>query len=86
MCRPRIWRWVIVLDIHEQPLTVAEMAAYLKKSEYTVREYAKSGVVPAHKLGNGPRAQWQFFLSEFHAKRTEAVVDPFAAPRSRRRK
>ncbi|SFR75851.1 DNA binding domain-containing protein, excisionase family [Agromyces sp. CF514] len=70
------------MDIREEPLTVDEMASYLKKSAYTVREHAKSGAIPAHKVGG----TWRFFLSEFHAQRTAEVVDPFAAPRSRRRK
>lgn len=63
-----------MLDAREEPLTVSEMAAYLKKSEYTVREHAKSGSIPAHKIGG----VWRFFLSEFHAARTAAVVDPWA--------
>jgi excisionase family DNA binding protein len=49
------------------------MAAYLKKSAYTVREYAKAGTIPAHKLGG----TWTFYLSEFHEARTKAVVDPW---------
>ena len=73
-----------MLDPREEPLTVAEMAAYLKRSEYTVREYAKSKAIPAHKIGDGPKARWQFFLSEFHAARTAAASDPWALPSKRR--
>jgi excisionase family DNA binding protein len=62
-----------VLDVREEPLTVTEMAAYLKKSEYTVRELAKAGKIPGHKVGG----TWRFFLSEFRASRTAAVVDPW---------
>jgi len=69
-----------VLDLREEPLTVAQMAVYLKKSEYTVREHAKAGVIPAHKIGG----VWRFYLSEFHAARTAAVVEPWALPKSRK--
>lgn len=61
------------MDIHEPPLTVAEMATYLKKSPYTIREYAKAETIPAHKVGG----TWMFYLSEFHAARTKSVVDPW---------
>ena len=69
-----------MLDPREEPLTVPEMAAYLRRSEYTIREYAKNDVIPAHKLGGS----WRFFLSEFHAARTAAAADPWALPARRR--
>ena len=68
------------MDVREEPLTVAEMAKYLKKSEYTVREYAKNDVVPAHKIGGS----WLFYLSEFHERRTREVTDPWARKPKRR--
>jgi excisionase family DNA binding protein len=70
-----------VLDVREEPLTVTEMAEYLKVSEYTVREYAKNRKVPAHKVGG----VWRFYLSEFRASRTAAVVDPWVRDDKRRR-
>jgi excisionase family DNA binding protein len=70
-----------MLDPREEPLTVPEMAKYLRRSEYTIREYAKNDVIPAHKLGG----VWSFYLSEFHAARTAAAVDPWAAPKAKRR-
>jgi excisionase family DNA binding protein len=60
---------------------VAEMAAYLKLSPQVVREHAKSGVIPAHRLGSGPRAPWRFFLSEYHEKRRSETADPWARRR-----
>lgn len=66
--------------MNEQPLTVAEMAVYLRRSEYTIREYAKHDIIPARKLGG----KWEFYLSEYHAARTAAAVDPWALPSRRR--
>ena len=70
-----------MLDPREEPLTVPEMAAYLRRSAYTIREYAKHDVIPAHKIGGS----WRFYLSEFHAARTAAATDSWAAPKSKRR-
>ena len=67
--------------LDEKPLTVPEMAAYLRRSEYTIREYAKNDIIPARKLGG----KWEFYLSEYHAKRTAEAVDPWAAPSRKRR-
>lgn len=55
----------------EKPLTVAEMAAYLKRSEYSVRKYAKEGELPGHKVGR----EWRFFLSEVHAAWTARALE-----------
>ena len=64
----------------EKPVGVPEIAAFLDVSEYTVREYAKAGVVPGHKLGR----QWRFFPSEVRARLTE-TSDPWALPSKRGR-
>ncbi len=65
---------------NEEPLTVAEMAQHWKKSEYMIREYAKSGELPAHKIGR----EWRFFLSEVHERLTARVTDSWALPSKRK--
>lgn len=59
----RLMAGLVLTPSDEQPMTVPEMAAYLRRSEYTVREYAKTGEIPAHKVGR----EWRFFMSEVRA-------------------
>ena len=64
-------------DITEQPIDLAAMAEYLRKSEYTTREYAKRGEIPGFKL-NG---RCHFYLSQVQADLTSRVVDPWQRKR-----
>ncbi|WP_152030896.1 helix-turn-helix domain-containing protein [Agromyces aureus] len=70
--------------LEEKPVDAKTMAEYLGVSEYTVRAYAQRGEIPSFRLSTGPRAPLRFYLSEVRAHLTRPV-DPFAAPRSRRR-
>lgn len=45
-------------------LTVNEVAEYLRWSPEQVRKLARRKELPAHKLGNGPRAEYRFFQNE----------------------
>lgn len=68
-------------------IDVPAMARYLGVSEYTVRQYAKNKVIPAHKLGDGLRALWRFDLSEVRAHLAAPPADPWVnskKPRGRR--
>lgn len=56
-------------------LTAKEAATLLKISEYTLRQYAKKGKVPARKIGN----QWRFSKDEliewFYATDLHALAE-----------
>ncbi|MDI6814291.1 MAG: helix-turn-helix domain-containing protein [Desulfitobacteriaceae bacterium] len=56
-------------------LTAKEAAALLRISEYTLRQYAKKGKVPARKIGN----QWRFSKDEliewFYAANLDALAE-----------
>ena len=66
--------------LEEKPVDVKAMAEYLAVSADTVRVYAHTGDVPSFKIGNRLR----FYVSEVRAHLTRPM-DPWAAPRSRRR-
>ena len=67
----------------EEPVDVANLAAYLKVSPGTVYRQAKAGEIPGFKIGGS----WRFFPSEVIAAARPKVVDPWAQPpRARRRR
>lgn len=45
-------------------LTAKEAAAYLKVAHRTVLEWAKKGLIPAHKLSGSARITWRFRAEE----------------------
>lgn len=56
----------------ERPVDVEAIAEYLGITPYTARQYAKTGVIPAHKLGG----RWRFYVSEVRAHLTKPI-DPW---------
>lgn len=60
-------------DLGERPVDVEAIAEYLGIRPYTAREYAKSGVIPAHKLGG----HWRFYVSEVRSHLTRPKPDPW---------
>jgi len=48
-------------------LTAAEAAVYLKVAHRTVLEWAKKGLIPAHRLSGTARVTWRFRASELDA-------------------
>ena len=67
----------------EQPVGVREVAAYMNRSPYTIREWAKARKIPAHKPDG--MKQWVFFLSEIRAEFDSAGRDSWALPSEARR-
>jgi hypothetical protein len=49
---------------HEPFVDAARAAGFLSLSPRRVLTLARSGVIPAHPLGNGQRRVWRFRLSE----------------------
>jgi excisionase family DNA binding protein len=45
-------------------LTAAEAVVYLKVAHRTVLEWAKKGLIPAHRLSGTARVTWRFLASE----------------------
>ena len=70
------------MTFDEKPVDVPALADYLNKSEYTIREYAKAGDIPGHKVGR----EWRFFLSEVRERLTSRAVETAQSPQSRGRK
>jgi excisionase family DNA binding protein len=50
-------------DNQDEILTTDEAAALLKLTPFTVREYARRGILPARKAGKG----WRFFRPDLVA-------------------
>lgn len=59
--------------VAEDMVGVDDIAAMLDKSPYTIREYARNGDIPAHKIGR----EWKFFRSEIREHLTSKVLDPW---------
>lgn len=57
----------------EQPVDATVVAKYLGIAVYTVYQHAKTGKIPAFKVGN----QWRFFLSDIRAHLSKPR-DPWA--------
>jgi excisionase family DNA binding protein len=53
--------------MESQWLTAKEAALYLKVQPRTVLAWAKTGVIPAHKLSGTARVTWRFLKSELDA-------------------
>ena len=47
-----------------QWLTAREAANYLKVAHRTILEWAKKGLIPAHRLSGSARITWRFLASE----------------------
>jgi excisionase family DNA binding protein len=45
-------------------LTAREAAAYLKVAHRTILEWAKKGLIPAHRLSGALRVTWRFRADE----------------------
>ena len=50
--------------IQSEWLTALEAAHYLKVAHRTILEWAKKGLVPAHRLSGSARITWRFLASE----------------------
>lgn len=48
----------------EYYVDAAEAARFLSIHSRTLQQLARTGIVPAHPLGCGPRKFWRFLLSE----------------------
>ena len=48
------------VKLPEELWTVAELAAYLKVSEESIRQNARKGKISGYKTGPGPQADWRF--------------------------
>lgn len=67
----------------ERPLNTAEVAEFLQVNEWTVRVYITSGLLKAHKIGNGTgkrgsRRRWRIWkhdLIDFINKSPNTGVD-----------
>jgi len=77
-----------------QLATVAEVAAYLQLNTYTVRAYAREGVIPAYRVARSFRFDWQtiqhWLEARQHHPSTAAAVEvdqlqlsPEVTPRKR---
>ncbi|MBI3477393.1 MAG: helix-turn-helix domain-containing protein [Acidobacteria bacterium] len=50
--------------VQSEWLTAREAAAYLKVAHRTILEWAKKGVIPAHRLSGALRVTWRFRADE----------------------
>jgi PTS system nitrogen regulatory IIA component len=55
----KLWRW----GMDNEVLTTEETANFLKLTPFTVRDYARRGVLPARKAGKG----WRFYKPDLVA-------------------
>ncbi len=65
-----------ITDIpHESYLNAVRAAEHLSISPKKLLAMARSGLVPAHGIGTGPRKMWRFLLSELdHWMQTEVSL------------
>jgi excisionase family DNA binding protein len=57
-------------------LTAAEAAAYLKVAHRTLVRWARSGLIPVHKLSGTARCTYRFLRSELDAMLGASSVGP----------
>jgi excisionase family DNA binding protein len=55
---------MMVIDVAEQYLTLAEVAQRLRMSEATVRRWVRTGQLPAEKVGLAPSFRYRVARSE----------------------
>lgn len=62
----------------KEAYTVAEFAALVNRTEYTVREWARLGRVNGEKTigGRGDRAEWRFSSQELIRYQREGLMEP----------
>lgn len=68
----------------EQPVTAEHVATHYRKSVFTIREYAKSGKIPAHKPFGSNR--WDFYMSEIQDAIGGTPTVFNQSPRAKRRR
>ena len=63
-------------NVFEAYVSPEEAAAFLKTNRLKVIRMARSGLLPAHPLGDGKRRQWRFKLSELDRHMQQGVKTP----------